>query len=184
MVLRRVFFVFVLLAPFTAQTTPPLLAQTASGTSSQVTADELDARLFSVLFRRVNLYEKAAKAASSPDKPEARLNTVMPRTLNLTPGEADSLRRISLQWEQDRTPIHDQVRQVILKHHEAVTNNGSIPPIDTTLPGSLRALQGQIDAVTLHYRDLLRNEMPENDFQKLEVNLQTLFAGNAGTFTK
>ncbi len=181
MLLRGIAFaVLVLLScPFPsrtayAQTTPP--AQ-----STPVNIDKLDARAFATLFRRANSYEARAKAAQSPDKPEARLGTVVPRMFQLNDNQTSSLRRIALLWQQDSKVVHDQVRAIMTQHHQNYQTSMQKNGPDQTFFLALQASQKSLDKITLQYRDALRNELAESDYQKLAAQARKVFAGTVST---
>jgi hypothetical protein len=181
MLLRSIAFaVLVLLScPFPirtayAQTTP-------AAQSSPVDIDKLDARAFATLFRRVNSYEARAKAAPSPDKPEARLGTVVPRMFQLNDNQTSSLRRIALLWQQDSKVVHDQVRATMTQHHQNYQSSTQKNGPDQTFFLALQASQKSLDKITLQYRDALRNELAEADYQKLAAQARNVFAGTAST---
>ncbi len=117
MLLRSILFA-VLAVIFCPFATAPAHAQQVPAQSSPIDIDKIDARAFASFFRRFNGYEAKAKAAQSPDKPEARLATVVPRMFQLNDNQVRSLRRIALQWQQDSKVVHDQVRATITQHHQ------------------------------------------------------------------
>jgi len=67
--------------------------------------------------------------------------------------------------------IHQQVL-TIFKKDQARFPLGIIPKgADTSPPSELKYLQNQEDALTLHYRDLLRTSMREEDFEKTHTKI-------------
>jgi hypothetical protein len=181
MKLRSIAFavLFLLSCPYPSRTA---YAQTTpSAQSSPVDIDKLDARAFATLFRRVNSYEARAKAAQSPDKPEARLGTVVPRMFQLSDTETSSLRRIALLWQQDSKVVHDQVQTTMTQHHQNYQSSLQKSGPDQTFFLALQASQKTLDKITLQYRDALRNELAEGDYQKLAAQVREVFAGAAST---
>jgi hypothetical protein len=178
MLLRGILFA-ALSVIFCPSATRPALAQQVNTPSSPVDIDKVDARAFASLFRRVNSYEAKAKAAQSPDKPEARLGTVVPRMFQLNDNQASSLRRIALLWQQDSKVVHDQVRATIAQHHQNYQSGLAKEGPDRTFFLSLQASQMALDKVTLQYRDALRNELAEGDYQKLASQVRKIFAGTS-----
>jgi hypothetical protein len=180
MLLRSIVFAVLvfLTCPFPIRTA---LAQQVQAQSSPIDIDKVDARAFATLFRRVNNYEARAKAAQSPDKPEARLGTVVPRMFQLSDNQTSSLRRIALLWQQDSKVVHDQVQMTMTQHHQNYQSSLQKNGPDQTFFLALQASQKSLDKITLQYRDALRNELAEGDYQKLAAQARKVFAGRTST---
>lgn len=175
MLLRSVAFAVlaVLSCPFPIRSAP---AQQVDAPSTPVDIDKLDARAFASLFRHFNSYEARAKAAPSPDKPEARLGTVVARMFQLNDNQTSSLRRIALLWQQDSKVVHDQVRTTITQHHQNYQSSLQKNGPDQTFFLALQASQRTLDKITLRYRDVLRNDLAEGDYQKLATQVREVYA--------
>lgn len=175
MLLRSIAFA-VLALSFCLIPSTPALAQHPPAPSSPVDLDKVDAQAFASFFRQFNSYEAKAKAATSPDKPEAKLGTVIPRMFQLDENQTSSLRRIAALWQQDRKVVHDQVRATINQHHQSYQSSLQHNGPDQTYFLSLQASQQALDKITLQYRDVLRNDLAESDYQKLAAQVRTVFA--------
>ena len=173
----------VLALPFVLPPARPIMAQTPSSPASSVNTDTLDARAFAILFRRENTYLAMAKAAASPDKPEASLNRFVPSALSLDAIQATSLEQIAGAWQKEVTPIRLQMTQAITAFHATFPNGRLRPGIDPTPPPQMRQLRAQIDQVTLSYRDQLRNALPEPVFQSALAIVRTKYGKNLGSGT-
>ncbi len=163
-------------------TVKPISAQQAA-TSSAPSADQTDARVFATFFRRENNYLRMAKAAPSPDKPEAHLNRVIPQQFQIDAIDSSSLEQVAANWERDTEVLRSQFLKVIAQFHGSFPNGRLKPGVDPTPPSALTDLRAQMDAVTLQYRDKLRNSMREPDFQRLRSNIWKAFANNPQTNT-
>ncbi|MBB5340341.1 hypothetical protein [Tunturiibacter gelidoferens] len=154
----------------------PASAQQAANAVTPPSADSVDAKAFAVLFRRVNDYLRLAKAAPSPDKPEAHLSRVIPEQFQLTDDDTDSLQRVAHDWEHDSKILRSEFLKVVAQFHSSFPNGALRPGMDPTPPPALADLRRQMDEVTLQYRDKLRNTMLEPNFQKLRSDVQKTFA--------
>ena len=175
MPLRTIAFVFLVLfgglyATITAQGVPQ--------PTTQVDTDKVDAPAFAILFRRENAYLKAAKAAKSPESPETQLPKVIPNLFALDSTQASSVEHFAGAWEADVVPIRSQLTVAISAFHSSFPNGRLNPNVDPTPPAAIRALRAQIDAVTLRYRDQLRNDKQETAFQDFQAKLRKTFDPN------
>lgn len=147
-------------------------------TASQISQDTTDARVFAVLFRRVNSFETLAKAAPSPDMPEAHLNAVLPTHFKLNDFDTANLLRVAASWQQQVAPIQLQLATLMSDYRDALASGPLIPGQTTAPPPEKKVLQAKIDAVTLQQRDALQNMMNNTDFQPLAIEVRGMFAGN------
>ncbi len=181
MLLRSFSSILLALLLFCFGTARPLPAQPASVASTPLDIDKVDARAFAVLFRHENTYLKMARSASSLDKPEAHLDRVLPQQFELNADDTASLVKVAADWERDTKVLRTQFVQVVDRFHRSFPNGRLGPGVDPTPPSELADLRGQMDAVTLQYRDKLRNTMQEAAFQKLRVNVEKTFANQLQT---
>lgn len=142
--------------------------------TATVDQNSADAKAFATLFRRVNTFEKMAKAAT-PDKLEAKLNQVLPTRLKLVPDDKETLIRVASDWEKQVAPLRIQMVAAIQSFHSSLANSG-VGVVDDSPPPVLKDLQGQIDAVTLRHRDALQNQLRPADFDRVAVETRKIFS--------
>jgi len=151
----------------------------SAAVSQTATVDQnsVDAKAFATLFRRVNTFEKMAKeaAAKTPDKPEAKLNQVMPTRFKLAPDDKETLLRVATDWEKQVAPLRAQMVAAIQAFHSSLANSG-VGVVDDSPPPVLKDLQGQIDAVTLRHRDALQNQLRPADFDRVAAETRKIFS--------
>jgi len=157
-------------SPVQAQTTPPAV--------SPANLDQLDARAFAILFRRENTYLKMAKAATSPDKPEAHLDRVLPLQFEIDAADVANFAKFANDWGRDTQALRTNLLAAITRFHSTFPNGRVGPGVATTPPSELADWRAQIDAVTLQYRDKLHNTMREPDFIRLQANAEKTFASS------
>lgn len=156
---------------------PGAIAQTVPSNPAQSDSDRTDARAYAVLFRRAVTYQRMAQAATSPDKPEAQLNKVLPNRLQLSGPDAASLQRIASAWSAEMMPVRAQIVATVKEFRKSLPNGSAGAGVDATPPAALGELQQNQDAITLRYRDLLRNAMRTEDFSRVHGQVRTLFGG-------
>lgn len=143
-------------------------------------SDRADVKAYRTLFRRDLLCNKLADEADAAHDPKPYLRKVLAHRFNLSEADNASLDRLSIAYQHEIDPIHAQALAVIVQFH-ARFPTGIIPrSADASPPPELAQLQQQEDTVALRYRDLLRNSMREEDFQKLHIKVRKDF-GNATT---
>ncbi len=142
------------------------------------TQGKTDKIAYRILFQRTLLYKKLADEAESAHQPKPHLRHVLAHRYGLSDDDSASLERIAIAYQAAIKPVHDQI-VAVAKQYRARFPFGVIPPgADATPPPELAQLQLQEDAVTLLYRDLLRNSMREENFQKLNQRVATDFGGH------
>ncbi len=147
--------------------------QTSSNT---VSSDQTDTTAYRTLFRRVILYKNLADQTEAAHSPKPHLRRILPERFALSDADSASLERLALAYQGEIGPIHQQAETVIKTFH-ARFPLGIIPHgVDHSPPPELKEIQQQEDAVALRYRDLLRNSMIEEDFQKLHTKVLQSFA--------
>jgi hypothetical protein len=152
------------------------VAQQAS--ASIVSPDRANAQAYRTLFRRALNYNKLADEADLAHTPKPHLRHVLATRYALSDEDSASLQRIAIAYQTAIKPIHDRTVEVV-KQYRARFPFGVIQAgMDATPPPDLSDLQQKDDAVTLLYRDLLRNSMREENFQKLNLRVTTDFGGH------
>ena len=153
-----------------AQSTPPAV--------SPANLDQLDAKAFAILFRRENTYLKMAKAAASPDMPEAHLDRVLSLQFEIDAADVANFAKFANDWGRDTQALRTNLLAAITRFHTTFPNGRVGPGVATTPPPELADWRAQIDAVTLQYRDKLHNTMREPDFARLQANVEKAFASS------
>ncbi len=151
---------------------PLSLANWASAQSSvqrevSSNTDAVDARTFALLFRRENAYLKQAKEAESQETPEAQLPFIMTLRLGLKEEQRSNFEQLTQAWEADVAPVRAEMNATISRFHATFPSGKLNADINATPPESIRELRREIDAITLQYRDRLRNAVIETDYQTL-----------------
>jgi hypothetical protein len=142
--------------------------------------DRADRSAYRTLFRQVLLYKKLADEADKSPTPKPYLRHILADRLGLSDDNNTSLDRLAVAYQGEIDPIHKQVLATIASFH-ARFPLGVVPHgADTSPPPELATLQQQEDAVTLRYRDLLRNSMSEDDFQKFHTKVLASFGNTSG----
>jgi hypothetical protein len=148
----------------------------SSQTASLQDENQLDARLYAVLFRRVNLLGERAASAKSADAPEAGLPRVMPRQLNLSSFDAAALVRLSGAWYLEAAPIQTKIAATVKDFRSSLHDLANNAEANADSAAQLQELQSELRAVTLRYRDALRNSMRNGDYQAMHTTLVQRFA--------
>jgi hypothetical protein len=146
-----------------------------AGNSAVVSTDRTDASAYRVLFRRVLLYKKLADEADAAHAPKPQLRRIVSNRFGFNDADGASLERLSLAYQGEINPLHAQITEVIAKLYARFPSGIAQKDSDTTPPPELAQLHQQEDAVTLRYRDLLRNSMREEDFQKVQAKVRDTF---------
>ena len=168
--------VALLLVVLSASGNSALSQQTTSVTSP----DKADIKAYRTLFQRDLICNKLADEADAAHDPKPYLRKVLMHRFDLSEADSASLDRLSIAYQHEIDPIHEKALAIISQFH-ARFPLGIIPRgADASPPPELVQLQQQEDAVALRYRDLLRNSMREEDFQKLQAKVRKTF-GNATT---
>jgi hypothetical protein len=156
-----------------------LLTLAQSKTSAAVTEDpdKVDARAFAVLFRRVDLFEKMAKAADQAGQPKPHLRRNIATRFHLSPGDSETLLRFANAWTAETAEINAQGATAVVNFHKRFPGGVARKGMDTSPPPELGAIQVHMDSVTLRYRDLLRTSMSETEFQRVQSQVRETFGG-------
>ncbi|HTC73991.1 MAG TPA: hypothetical protein VK684_00355 [Edaphobacter sp.] len=153
--------------------TPHLKAQQVS--SSQISEDRLNRDVYRVLFRQAALYQKLADEAEVSDKPKPYLRHILAARFQLSDDDNTTLNRLSISYQKEIDPIQKQVVELVQRFRARFPSGIIGPGMDTTPPSELAVLERQEDAVTFRYRDLLRNSMREDAFQKFHAKILEQF---------
>jgi hypothetical protein len=165
-------FVLVLVMTFCIQA-PHLKAQQAA--SSLISEDRLNRDVYRTVFRQATLYQKLADEAEASHNPKPYFRHILATRFALSDDDGASLNRLSISYEKEIDPIQKQVVEIIKRFHARFPSGIIGPGMDPDAPPELAALQKQEDAVTLRYRDLLRNSMREDAFQKFHAKVLETF---------
>jgi hypothetical protein len=145
------------------------LSQPVVGTSNST--DHADMKAYRTLFRQAVLYKRLADQAETSTTPKPQLRRILAARYGFNDADNATLLRLALAYETESDAIHQKVLTIFKKDQERF-QSGKIPRgADTSPPPELRVLQSQEDALTLHYRDLLRTSMREEDFQRARANI-------------
>jgi hypothetical protein len=165
-------FALVLVVTFSVGT-PHLKAQQAA--SSLVSEDRLNRNVYRVLFRQAALYQKLADEAEASDKPKPYLRHILATRFELSDDDNATLNRLSISYQKETDPIQKQVVEVVQRFHARFPSGIIEPGMDDAPPSELAVLERQEDVVTFRYRDLLRNSMREEAFQKFHAKILEQF---------
>jgi hypothetical protein len=151
------------------------------GASGPVASDQGDASAYGILFRRAILYKKLSDQAEALHSPKPELRRILINRFGLSDDDGASLERLSVAYQGEINPIHLQMVAAITKFRARFPGGLVAPGMDKSPPPELTQLQQQEDAVALRYRDLLRNSMHEEDFQKLQTKVRETFGKSSGS---
>jgi hypothetical protein len=143
--------------------------------NSPASSDRVDRDVYRTLFRQAIAYQKLADEAEASPAPKPFLRHLMALRFELSNDDAESLNRLSVAYQAEIDPIQKQVVEVIKRFHARFPSGVIQPGMDASPPTDLTALERQEDTVTLRYRDLLRNSMREDTFQKFHASLLETF---------
>jgi hypothetical protein len=149
--------------------TPLLSAQQTSGISDPTVRVERNA--YRALFRQNLLYQRLADEAEASHNPKPYLKRLVQDRFQLSDDDYASLCRLSIAYQKEIDPIHKQIIEAIRKFQARFPSGVVEPGMNAEPPQELTTLQQQEDTVTLRYRDLLRNSMREEAFQKFKTRL-------------
>jgi len=139
--------------------------------SATVSPDHTDLKAYRTLFRQAVLYKELADQAETTPSPKPQLRRILAARYGFSDTDNATLLRLALAYQSEVAVIHQQVL-TIFKKDQARFPLGIIPKgADTSPPSELKYLQNQEDALTLHYRDLLRTSMREEDFEKTHTKI-------------
>jgi hypothetical protein len=143
--------------------------------STAASPDKADMKAYRTLFRQAILYKKLADDADKSPKPKPELRRILASRYGFNDNDNATLQRLALAYQAEVAVIHQQVLTVF-KKDQVRFPSGTIPKgADTSPSPELKDLQTQEDALTLHYRDLLRTSMREEDFQKTHTKIVANF---------
>lgn len=137
--------------------------------------DPVDITAYRILFRRAVLYKNLADQADAAHSPKPYLRRILANRFALNDFDSSTLERLSLAYQREIDPLHDQALAVMRQFHARFPLAIVGPGVDASPPPELSLLQNQQDLVVLRYRDLLRSSMREEDFQKLHARIQADF---------
>ncbi|HWZ53063.1 MAG TPA: hypothetical protein VNW54_16530 [Granulicella sp.] len=176
--LLRIFALVIFALQFVFCMVRPTAAQQETAALTPLNIDKADAKAFAIFFRRENSYLRIARSAASPDKPDANLAYVIPKQFQLDAADLASVEQVASDWERDTKILRSEFVNVVAQFHSSFPNGRLRPGVDTIPPPDLADLRAEMDAVTLKYRDELRNAMRESDFQRLQMNVLKAFTNN------
>lgn len=137
--------------------------------------DQLDKNAFRTLFIQDAVYRKLADDADLASSPKPFLRRVLATKFGLSGQDSASLDRLSLAYQAEVAPIRAQILGSIQKFHSKFPNSQIPRGADISPPPELQGLQQQLEAVTLRYRDMLRNSMQEQEFQRVQASVRDSF---------
>ncbi len=146
-----------------------LKAQQSNG--AVASPERVDTNAFRTLFRQALAYKKLADDAEASPDSKLHFNQLLATRYRLNEDDNASLQRLAIAYQGEIDPIHKQVLEVIKKFHARIPDRVIQPGTDMSPPPELASLQQQEDAVTLRYRDLLRNSMREEVYQTFHARL-------------
>jgi hypothetical protein len=153
-------------------------ALSQQSSSKGPTPGQTDKIAYHILFQRTLLYKKLADQAEASHQPKPHFRRILANRYALSHDDNATLERTAIAYQAAIKPIHDQIvavaRQYGARFPFGVIPNGT----DATPPPELAQLQLQEDGVTLLYRDILRNSMREENFQKLNTKVTKDFGGH------
>jgi hypothetical protein len=165
-------FILVLAMMFCIQV-PRLKGQ--QGGSSLISEDRLNRDVYRTLFRQATLYQNLADKAEASHNPKPYFRHILATRFALSDDDSASLNRLSISYAKEIDPIQKQVVEIIKRFHARFPSGIIGPGMDADAPPELAVLQEQEDAVTVRYRDLLRNSMREDAFQKFHAKVLEKF---------
>lgn len=131
------------------------------------TSDKTDAIAFRSLFRRAAVYKKISDNAEAAHQDRSYFRRILGVRFALSDDDAAKLETISIDCQNEIIPLHTRALSVIAEFRARFPGGIAQPGVDKSPPPELSTLQVEEDSVVLRYRDLLRNEMGEEAFQKL-----------------
>ena len=104
-----------------------------------------------------------------------RLSTIQAARYGMNDAESIALLSMAQSYKTELLPIRAEVTSVLAAFHATLANSATFKDADHTPPSRLTELQQQEDALTLRYRDRLRNSMREERFQAFHKALMAKF---------
>lgn len=153
------------------------VAQTSASSSNP---DSSDVRVFRILFRRDIQFRQLADEAEAGHAPKPYLRRLLSTQFHLNSANSEALDRISSEYQRDLDPIHKQALASVAKFKSRYPSGVLLHGFDNTAPPELTELQHQENALVLHYRNQLRNEMGDHEFLELQKNVRTAFGNSVG----
>ncbi len=151
----------------------PAGAQTS--TAPLTSSDKVDRNAYQTLFRRVLVYDTLADQADAAHTPKPHLRRVLANRLGLSDDDSATLKNLALAYQNESTPVRAQIVASLAKFHARFPGGIAAPGVDRSPPPELLDLQRQQDAITLRYRDLLRNSVSADTFQRVHAIVQSTF---------
>jgi len=151
----------------------PCKAQQPGG--SLTSSDRVDRSAYRILFRQAVAYQKLADEAEAAHEPKPYFRHILATRFVLTDDDNESLNRLAIAYQEEIDPIQKQAVEAIRRFRARFPSGIIQRGMDADPPSELAVLERQEDAITLRYRDLLRNSMREDAFQKFHANVLALF---------
>lgn len=151
----------------------PAYGQTSSATPP--TNEARQAHAWRLLFRQSVTYNRLADEADAAGKPDPHFRRILATRLHLSDFDAASLLRISLAYQAEEDPVRKQIAAEIMAYRARLPFDRKALGKDVVRPPDLGPLHAQEDEIALRYRDLLRNAMRPEDFQKMVSRIQITF---------
>lgn len=161
---------FLLIAGFIGS--PHLVAQKLSQTSQTLQAE---ASAYRILFRRDCDYVRLADQAEAAGKSKPHLRYVLSVRFRLETEDSANLDRLSMAYKSEADVIQARIKRETRAFGARFLNRCLDNIVDHSPPPELALLQQQADALVLRYRDLLRNNMADADFQNLDKQVLATF---------
>ena len=116
-----------------------------------------------------------AREADEAGTPKPHLRRNLQTRFQLSDDDNASLLRYAQAWSLAATPLIQQQDQLRQQFRDTYPG-GAIPRgVRLSLPAGLQIVHSETRALTLHYRDLLRNAMRPTAYDDLESQIQKSF---------
>jgi hypothetical protein len=140
-----------------------------------IATNKADATAYRILFRQVANFKKISDDSKADGEDKSYMRGILPRRLELTDTDAESLERISVACAAEMAVVQAKITRAVAAFNQQYALDKAAGKKVTNPPVALSDLQAQEDTIVLHYRDTLRSAMKETDFQKAQTEIRKTF---------
>jgi hypothetical protein len=162
-------------------------AQKQAPFSAAVTSERVreaqEAHIYRLLFRQSITYNRLADEADAAGDPKPYFRRLMPNRFKLDDYDSASLLRLSLAYQVEIAPVRKQIDAAKDAFLAKFPFGFRYPGMDMTQPAEIGELQDRENAITIRYRDLLRNELSSEVFQKVDKVMHETYANVGGSYS-
>jgi hypothetical protein len=159
--------------------TPFVERQSAAQLITQDVAaiNKTDAISYRLLFRMAAEYKQLADDATANHQDKSHFRRILAVRLEMSSDDAVSLERIAINCQNELAPLRARSLSIIREFRARFSGSIVTAGMDTSPPPELAILQAQEDSIILRHRDMLRNAMKEEDFQRSEKKVREMLSG-------